>query len=245
MKSQYILFAVIFFAQALPLGFVRSDEVSSRVKKLFYLSSDAEGNPTEASITQATDESFSEIGRLDKLTQLAILDSNLSPMAFAEIAKCESLKTLILFGTEVDDADMVHISSMKCLKDLYDVRGKKLTGKGLSLLKKLSLLEVLRIGDCDARSGDFAFLQDLTNVRILAITEDAFKDSDAESISPAAIRNLNLQNSAITPALIDQLKEYPNLGVLSLSPEKFDEVQEKQLRFELPGVVIDIRRTKP
>ncbi len=244
MNSQYFVFAVLAFTQALPLAFARSDEVSTSVKRPFSVSCDTEGNPTEASISQATDESFSEIEELDKLTQLAILDSKLSPMAFAEIAKCDSLRTLILFGTEVDDAAMIHISTMK-LEVLYDIRGEKLTGKGLALLKKMASLEVLRIGNCNTRSGDFTFLKDLTNLRILAITEDTFGDADAESIPRAALRNLNLQSPAVTPAVIDKFTAFPTLGILSLNPDKFDESHEKLLRAKLPGVVIDIRRTKP
>ena len=89
---------------------------------------------TDAS--KATEATFEQIGRLDRLEELIIFRSSVGDAGLAHVRELTNLTWLILCDSRVTDAGLVHLTELKNLTDLDLRQNQEVTDAGTNWLSQ-------------------------------------------------------------------------------------------------------------
>ena len=155
---------------------------------------------------------FSELTKLEKLTSLELIDSNIEDIT--ELSDLISLTNLSLAGNNL--TDIRYLSGLTSLKVLH-VGGNKLTN--VTGLSGLTSLTNLHLGD--NQLTDVTGLSGLSSLRDLHLGDNKLTDvMDLSGLS--ALTNLNLNENRLTN--VTGLSGLPSLKVLHLSDNQLIDV---------------------
>ncbi len=176
------------------------------------------------------------------ITQLDLLDSDLTDRGLKEIAHMDLLKDLNLENTKVTDQGLSNLSSLKNLTDLH-LDDDKVTAKGLHYLVSLPVLKDLTLNrvDCDW-SAAFAELAQFPSLQVLSLKDTRISNDDLTALKNLKkLYTLNLDFTEITDQGISNLSSQPTLRVLSLQGCKHFNGTDFKILGKLKVSYLDLR----
>lgn len=147
------------------------------------------------------------IGKLDSLTQLDLLNSDLSDAGLSHLKTLKQLESLHLTNAKITDAGMSHLVALQNL-NLLNLNGLSCSDEGLVPLGKLPALRQLALNSFPrVTSQGLAHLVGLPNLTILDLENTPIDDGGVKHLKQMSLlRVLTLRKTRLTAAGIDELK---------------------------------------
>jgi len=163
-----------------------------------------------------TDTGLKSLSDFCDLEYLSLSQTKVGGVGFKHLSKLQKLRTLDLYGSEVDDGGLKFLSSLHALEEL-DLDDTRVMGSGFSYLSSLQNLR--RIGVPKQLGDDglqhFAAFQNLESVNL---GYSQVTDVGMASLSGLTeMANLSLANTRITDTGLNALSNLTNLKELHLS----------------------------
>jgi uncharacterized membrane protein len=207
-----------------------SDEVPGWPKWLVdRLGVDAFGSVTQASFhsrgvsvsSNAIDTAFAHVGRLDRLTQLTLVQSPVTDAGLAHLEGLSNLESLMLRScTKFSDAGLVHLEGLASLQGLY-LDGAKVTDAGLVHLRRLTQLEKLGLDRASVSDAGLVHLEGMSRLRFLNLRGTRVSDGGLKRLKALkSLDALNLGDTEVTDRGLANLKDLARLTNLWLGGSK-------------------------
>lgn len=141
---------------------------------------------------------------------------------------------LRLARTEVTDAGLVHLKSLRKLETL-DLSRTELTDSGLANIKGLDRLQALSLNGTQVTSSGLAQIKSLKGLRQLSLSGTPVDDHGLANLRDMTeLRLLDLASTRVTDAGLPHLKNLKNVRYVGLRGTKVTEAGVKELKQALP-----------
>jgi internalin A len=155
---------------------------------------------------------YDEAGRVNKLDFSPTKATN--PW-LAQLEGLPNVEQLDLRNTNVTDAGLVHINSLKRLSKLR--LPESITDKGLESLKDLQFIEELYLDNTKVTSAGLASLKNSLHMHVLFLTGTAISDDGLPHLAGMKqLEWLNLSSTQVTDRGLPRLQVLPKLKTLNL-----------------------------
>jgi hypothetical protein len=131
------------------------------------------------------------------------------------LRKMPHLKELWLDGTQVTDAGLEHVRELTELTSL-GLAGTKVTDAGLACIRRLTQLQFLDLTDTQVADGGIAHLQRLVNLLHLRMDNTPVTGAGLKALRETEVPCLSLSNSKVSDAGLEGIRGLPQLKTLDL-----------------------------
>ncbi len=193
-----------------------------------------------------TNRAMKEISHMENLETLDLSGTNVNDEGLTELAKLKNLKTLYLKDEEkITNKGLANLAPMSKLETLNLSKSTWLTGVGLSAVSKLPSLTILRLDKSDIKDHDLAQINELKNLKLLALRQTQVGDKGVEHLVNTGITQLDLENTKISDRGLDSLAKMFRLKELGLRGCSLTESAVNQLRAGRPDLKIYLKASVP
>jgi len=120
--------------------------------------------------TKITGEGFAYLNKLTPLRALELSDVALTGAGLANLKPwLETFENLIIDGTKISDADLIHLADLKAIKYI-NLGNTSITDAGLVHIAKLQSLEYVYLNNAKITDEGLMFLKDLPNLKRINVT---------------------------------------------------------------------------
>jgi formylglycine-generating enzyme required for sulfatase activity/dsDNA-binding SOS-regulon protein len=178
----------------------------------------AESSPTTEESFAALEKLGAEIGRnaQGEIVRVILSGTQITDAGLVHLAGLTSLESLRLKGTQVTDAGLVHLKGLTELRSLF-LNGTQVTDAGLVHLKGLTSLEKLYLRYTQVTDTGLEHLKGLTNLETLALSRTQVTDAGLVHLAGMTkLKGLSL-NDQVTDAGLEHLKGLTKLEGLNLN----------------------------
>lgn len=143
-----------------------------------------------------------------------------------------NLRVLQLVGTNVTDADLVHLRGLAKLEGL-GLKGTAVTGSGLAQLASLRRLEYVNLSDTRLSDAEMPALGKLTGLTGMNLSNTKITDAGLIHLkSIGRLTKLNLTGTAVTAAGVEEAKSGCRSGFESPADEN-EELKRRAAAFNI------------
>jgi hypothetical protein len=153
--------------------------------------------------------------------------------ALIETSK-ETLRELVLDGTQISDDDLARLKDHTGLKTLW-LKSTPITSQGVRHLEKLTQLESLHLTGSNVDDDVGETLKKLTNLSSVGLSITRAGDKTAESLSQLPhLQRIGLSRTAVTDDAIESLSQIESPRLINLQRTNVSEAAIDQLKKALP-----------
>ncbi|MFB0555171.1 MAG: hypothetical protein ACETWQ_17825 [Phycisphaerae bacterium] len=136
--------------------------------------------------TKITGEGFAYLNKLAPLRALELSDVALTGAGLANLNPwLETFENLIIDGTKISDADLIHLADLKAIKYI-NLRNTPITDVGLDHIGKLQSLEFFYLNNTKITDEGLMALKDLPNLKRINVTGTLVTNTGLESFKQAS-----------------------------------------------------------
>jgi hypothetical protein len=190
-----------------------------------------------------TDAGLSSLARLTNLEVLNLASSfgdspQIAGPGLAALAGMTKLRVLILDKNLVDDAALVHLKSLKGLKELY-LEQTRVVGPGLANLKELNALTLLSLNETRLTDAGLEGLQGLSSLEILKLRGTLVRGEGIKHLRGlTSLHALVLEGTQVTDTELQNLHGMKGLKQVALAGSKVTKEGIDKLKAALPGIQV-------
>ncbi|WP_419194974.1 leucine-rich repeat domain-containing protein [Novipirellula herctigrandis] len=163
-------------------------------------------------------QATTERGKDGAIVRIALSQSDVTDDDLSIIASAEQLRKLDLYGTNISDAGLIHVSKLRNLESLNLGFCNRLTNRSMDSIVKLRRLKYLNLGFCRRISDDaFQQLAALTELETLNLSLTSASDNSLKHIAMLKkLDALDLDGTTTTNEGLKPLIAFPKLRSLRL-----------------------------
>ena len=136
--------------------------------------------------TKITGEGFAYLNKLTPLRALELSDVALTGAGLANLKPwLETFENLIIDGTKISDADLIHLADLKAIKYI-NLKNTPITDVGLVHIGKLQSLEFFYLNNTKITDEGLMALKDLPNLKRINVTGTLVTNTGLESFKQAS-----------------------------------------------------------
>lgn len=185
------------------------------------------------------DEAFPQIGQMNELRKLLILESSLPEDALRHLHDLTQLKGLMLYRTNVSSACLPAIGQLTSLDDLI-LSQTRITDANLESLQSLHNLVYLDLTQTNITSAALPKLAKIHSLKQLLIGAVGITDANLESLAKLPnLRYLSLYRAGITDAGLSKLAQLRSLKFLNLRETSITGMGLAHF-YKIPGLRLDL-----
>jgi internalin A len=223
---------------------LRGTEVTSRVFE--HISQMKKLKTLDVGFSRVNDDGFDALASLEKLEELHIGGDKMTGLALPLLRMLPALKRLDVNGSQRTDSGRwglmltdVNIESLSALTQLeaLNMGGAMVTDAGMKALAPLVNLQILDLSRMDITAQGLEPLTKLPKLRRVNLWQSARVDDKAAQylLRMKNIETLDLSDTSVTDALLDQLQGMKQLKSLFLAGAKVTAESVERFRKARPG----------
>jgi Leucine-rich repeat (LRR) protein len=168
-------------------------------------------------LNQSLARELRRVGELEQLTELRVFGSSVDDEDVVSFCKARGLRQLEVLGDSVTDAGLEHVGRLSQL-EVLNLGAPEMTDVGLKALAQLTQVHTLRLSSSKITGAAFADFQEVSNLRTLTVEHcDSWSDAGCAALRRfPALETLHMIFTRPSADGIKSISQIPNLKTLNV-----------------------------